>query len=632
MSADPQQLAPAIGRWTNWVAMAVWAVLASLCMAMVVEYDCYARMLSLREAGLTAADRLLLVWLLAASSLIVFLAALAPSAAMLHNRRPRLAWALAGILATLAAWWLVIDLKTFAVTGNHVFYYLRFAQPTAGENAGGYGWMVRLATVSASVAAAAVAGSMWLCRAIVVRTIARAPRGARWRTLVTTHLIAAAMLTGWLAWQGRFTRPAVLRSLCANLPIDLSGFIPGGAAERRFAEQLGPVLDARRDALTTPAPLDTSARLDESHRPNIVLIVCESFRRDAIEPDTMPRVDAWSKRGLRLTRHYSGSNATPMGLFELLYGRSCMGFTAALDAKLPPQLLATLHASGYQSTFISCVTQRWQRIEEFVGESTFSHIEVKPTGDWIAGDRRTVERVAEILRTSAGQPQFVLAFLQCTHLPYLYPAERERHTPVIAAGASVLDFTGDDEPAMKNRYRNAAGYLDSLIGPLVESLDPARTIAIVTGDHGESFFDDGTAFHASRLSDMQSQTPMVMVGGHIQPGHDDRLTVHADLLPTLLHAAAGRAMPVAGTTGIDLLAPPADQPREGILLSRTCGDPWNLACVRPDGRISVHLSLKSHRVELDGVLGTNGLIDQRRVLSADEGAQWADCVARLLWR
>jgi hypothetical protein len=54
--------------------------------------------------------------------------------------------------------------------------------------------------------------------------------------------------------------------------------------------------------------------------------------------------------------------------------------------------------------------------------------------------------------------------------------------------------------------------VDDLIADFVESLDLDNTILLVTGDHGESFGEDGGRYHGGALSDVQTQVPAVLWG------------------------------------------------------------------------------------------------------------------------
>jgi hypothetical protein len=66
-----------------------------------------------------------------------------------------------------------------------------------------------------------------------------------------------------------------------------------------------------------------------------------------------------------------------------------------------------------------------------------------------------------------------------------------------------------------------------------------KRILLVTGDHGESFGEDGLYLHSSALTQVQLQTPLMLY----VPGRPSRRmhepTCHTDILPTLMHAIDG---------------------------------------------------------------------------------------------
>jgi hypothetical protein len=96
---------------------------------------------------------------------------------------------------------------------------------------------------------------------------------------------------------------------------------------RETEREVREVLQASVD----PLPADSSAFVKRAGLPNVVMIIFESFRHFAIGPDLMKRLDTWADQGLRLERHYSGSNCSHLGLFSILYGRSPLGFHQTLN-------------------------------------------------------------------------------------------------------------------------------------------------------------------------------------------------------------------------------------------------------------------------------------------------------------
>lgn len=286
------------------------------------------------------------------------------------------------------------------------------------------------------------------------------------------------------------------------------------------------------------------------HRPHILLLVLESLRHDALT--VMPRIRQWSEQGLRLERHYAGTNCSHEGLFGLLEARHPLVYYPTLDAHVEPQVCATLRAAGYECSFITSCYTHWQRMDEYLNRKNFDRIE-EYTDDWVADDRLLLRRIRALLRSD--KPQFIVAFFTSTHYPYRYPREFEKHVPVLAAD-QTLSATPSQRPLLWNRYANAAGFLDHEIGALLAELDPRQTWALVTGDHGESLFEDGTLYHSSKLSDIQTRVPLAMVGAGIPVMAIEAPTTHWDILPTLLHCLTAGAADLRHIHGRDLLAAP----------------------------------------------------------------------------
>jgi hypothetical protein len=153
--------------------------------------------------------------------------------------------------------------------------------------------------------------------------------------------------------------------------------------------------------------------------------------------------------------------------------------------------------------------------------------------------------------------------------------------------------------------------MDDTLAPLVQGLDPTRHLVVVTGDHGESLNEDGGWFHLGPLSEIRTRVPMVLWGAGVPMGVMTHATSHVDLLPTLLHALAGRAVPVEHTHGRDLLA--RTWPDQVLLAAP---ERWSgrALLIRGAGRLEVRLPP-----------GTRSI---HAVHMVDEGA-WPDWTARL---
>ena len=271
-----------------------------------------------------------------------------------------------------------------------------------------------------------------------------------------------------------------------------------------------------------PAPVDSSAFVKRQGLPNIIMIIFESFRTSALGPGMMKRLDSWADQGLRLERHYSGSNCSHLGLFSLLYGRASFGFHQTLDRAIPPQLLESLRLSGYETTLLtSGEIKGFRRMADFINDKYCDHViqvgefGLESMNDWPDSDRRKLANVQTIVNEAQDKPQLVFFYLLSSHYRYPCPLEFE----IFKESAGFLHFLNPREQIRNHqrRYANSLLFLENEVMNLVQSIDLSRNIVIMTGDHGESMGEDGVFTHASRMSEIQMRTPFVMVGPGIEP-------------------------------------------------------------------------------------------------------------------
>lgn len=311
-----------------------------------------------------------------------------------------------------------------------------------------------------------------------------------------------------------------------------------------------------------PGPVDVSAFVNKQGLPNVILIIFESFRHSAVSPELMKELDAWSEQGLRLQRHYSGSNCSHLGLFSLLYGRAPLGYHKTLDRNIPPQMLESLRRSGYQITFLTCgETKGFRRLDRFINDKSCDNyisegeFTLKGMKDWPDSDRRKLAHVQRIVNSSQDRPQFVFFYLVSSHYRYSFPPEFD----IYKEASSIWEFLDPRSQIQNhlNRYANAVLFLEHEVMKLVRSLDPKKNLIMITGDHGESMGEDGVFTHGSRMSEIQMRVPFLMVGPGVEPRKITTATVHSDILPTLLHTLGGTSVPVLNSHGRDLIANPA---------------------------------------------------------------------------
>jgi membrane-anchored protein YejM (alkaline phosphatase superfamily) len=183
--------------------------------------------------------------------------------------------------------------------------------------------------------------------------------------------------------------------------------------------------------------------------------------------------------------------------------------------------------------------------------------------DWERGWKNDRARVTDLLgfleRRDRARPFFAFMFFESTHFRYYFPDDSVIRRPY--AQEIDLEELASAENAGREyaRYVNAAHHLDSQIGRILDALRRdgvlGDTIVVITGDHGEEFYEKGRKGHNSEFHEEQIRVPLVLwIPG--DGGHEvDAMTSHVDIAPTLLPLFGVRNPPGDYSLGQDLRGP-----------------------------------------------------------------------------
>jgi membrane-anchored protein YejM (alkaline phosphatase superfamily) len=594
-------------------AMAACAI-ALACAALfywVVERPGFVRLLSLDREALAPDERLLVPWTIFAEPLLFLLPAVCAGCFLAGLGKPRGGVAVLTLGLTLVFSLAALDLQVYVAFGRHLREILAFV--VHGEGAQAVGdlkpWIAQAFFIVAVAGLLAVVFT-FLVRRTLAAALVRSSPGFRVALAVILGIVTSAVaVTPSLAWTS-FRHRDVLERLYGALPADLRLPRPRSFARVHSEPSLARLETGLRAAYANaftlvyaPKKGDVPALVMPVSRPDVVIVVVESLREDALTTERMPRLAAWAANGIRATSHDAGTNYSEAGMFSLLYGRSALMYHSTLDAHVPPVLLEVGHRLGYRSAYFSGQPRTWMRMEEFVNEHTFDDFAFDDSGSWVDWDRRAFANLLRQLRRPEHPPSISIVYLMSSHFEYQYPPEYERHTPV-AQGMKwrLTSFPVGPEARIpiQNRYLNSIAFLDDLVTDSIMLLDPSKTIVVVTGDHGESLGDDGRYGHGYSFADVVTRVPFAVVGPGISPGTASGTTLHVDLLPTLVQAITGRAVGLPHTQGRSLLG--TSTPRTGTLLSH-CSFSKNVAdalLIDADLRLRLDLGLDGPDVELRG--------------------------------
>ena len=284
-------------------------------------------------------------------------------------------------------------------------------------------------------------------------------------------------------------------------------------------------------------------------RPNIYLFVIETLRRDCIDSQIAPHMTNFAKQNIEPPLTYANANFTYLSWFSLFH--SCYPFywTYVRDhwkeGSIPLNILKKM---GYQIRIFSSADLNYFTMDRIIfGKDRqlideireYFPLHIEP---W----ERDSLAIKELIEETKRHPNGTLftIFLDSTHSEYSSPEEQRPFQPA----ATSLDYLGitrseRDLQLLKNRYKNSVHWVDHLLGKTLEHLKEIGqyddAIIVVTGDHGEEFFEEGSLFHGTHLNDWQTRVPLLykFPGVH---NSSASLSTHLDLFPSILHYLTGR--------------------------------------------------------------------------------------------
>jgi arylsulfatase A-like enzyme len=327
-------------------------------------------------------------------------------------------------------------------------------------------------------------------------------------------------------------------------------------------------------------------------RPNVLVVVLDAARRDALEPygapaGATPALAQLAASGAALPEVYAtGCWTAPShvsiftGLMPRAAGLARVPAPSAAKAGLEPHhdrvLTKVLRQEGYATAGVSA--NLWVADGGFdTGFDEFESVDsgrvagiagkgAKARLKWLAEAARArvddgaeqVERIFDgwIDRPPA-QPFFWFVNLIECHSPYLPPRgygdvslldriraseDARRYYTLSAIWKACVggyDIPESTIERLRRMYAASIEYMDAWLGRLLDRLDKARvlddTLVIVISDHGENFGEGGYVTHAHSLDNRLIHVPFIASG----PGAEGREINSLADLPRFVAEAAG---------------------------------------------------------------------------------------------
>ena len=311
-----------------------------------------------------------------------------------------------------------------------------------------------------------------------------------------------------------------------------------------------PELDLLPQNATMNWPLERPTIGAEAPRRNVFICVLDSWRQDMFTPELTPSIHEFSNGARVFEDHLSGGNGTRYGLFTMLYGLHGSYWFPMLAERRAPVMIEALQERGYEVRVFSSASMNFPEFRDtaWSGVPEANIIDEFPPNmvAW-EKDELLADAFEGWLETRAEQgayrPFFTFVLLDAAHQPYTNPGGP--YQPVV----DKLDYIQlgrttegpelrDLQLRVRNTYMNSVHHADASAGRFLAALERAGeaedTYTIVTGDHGEEFYECGFWGHTSNFSPEQVQVPFLFSGPGIEPGTELRPTSHLDVSNTLL--------------------------------------------------------------------------------------------------
>jgi arylsulfatase A-like enzyme len=291
--------------------------------------------------------------------------------------------------------------------------------------------------------------------------------------------------------------------------------------------------------------------------PNLVLVTVDTLRADHTTPygygrDTTPVLARLAREGVRVEQAYAPMATTGPSHAALLTSRYPVSLGYLRNGQRLDEahltLAERLREAGYRtsaavSSFVldkrlgfaqgfGTYDSRFERARATATMERWEGLTV-PAGFDRRADETTDVALAWLARRGRDRPFFLWIHYFDPHHPYAPPAPYDqRFAPPPAA-------TGLPRRAVA-LYDGEIAFTDHQLGRLLDAIDAeglaARTLVVVTADHGEGLMQHGHMGHGLHLYEEAVRVPLVfrwpgsLPAGTVVPGPVE----HVDLVPTVL--------------------------------------------------------------------------------------------------
>jgi uncharacterized protein len=332
-----------------------------------------------------------------------------------------------------------------------------------------------------------------------------------------------------------FSAPAQAQSFLAK-----HGFVDVEEYKKRRAMRVG----LTHKKLHYPiAPVVCEAR---EKKLNVIWILADALRADVLNEKVMPNSYELSRSSQVFLNHYSGSNTTRYGVFNLFYGIAGVYFDAALNDNVSPVFVDELQKQGYEFGIFGSAPLSKPEFDQTVFTKIRNlRILSKADHDYDRDKEITSLFIDFLNKRDTQKPFFGFMFYDSTH-GYSSPPDYPKKFQPVWANVDYLKLNNaTEEQPMFNMYKNSANFIDGLIGRVTAELKKKslleNTIVLISSDHGQEFNDNHLNYwgHNSNYSDAQTHVPLVIYWPGRAFQEFTNRSDHYDVVPTFMHDVLG---------------------------------------------------------------------------------------------
>lgn len=278
---------------------------------------------------------------------------------------------------------------------------------------------------------------------------------------------------------------------------------------------------------------------------NILLIILEGVRGDAMDPQTMPFLTSWSKKAQSFPFARTEAISTHLALNSLLFNRPPYSFESDIENSkkiMSAALPFEIYKKNKYEIYLGISTDFSMKSNESraLGKNqTVDHYFKAFDADYVGRqitDNRVAEKSKEWLRNQKTDQPFLMTLqFDCTHWPYEFSEESAVFNPYLKTDRLDKFDSIEGTQLVINRYKNSLRHLDRNLEKVLSTLEQTgfakNTAVVIISDHGENF-RKGLVTHLNLSTESKKIFNLIYLPNQKIPSITGFIS-HRDIWPTL---------------------------------------------------------------------------------------------------